>query len=30
MNVIPGQEPSAGPNHYFFDKNVAYDIPYPL
>ena len=26
LNVIPGQEPSAGPNYYFFDQNVAYDI----
>ncbi|MGH8524586.1 MAG: DUF4331 family protein, partial [Gammaproteobacteria bacterium] len=24
LNVIPGQEPSAGPNYYFFDQNIAY------
>ncbi len=24
MNVIPGQEPSAGPNYYNFDPNVRY------
>jgi len=26
MNVIPGQEPSAGPNYFNFDDDVAYDI----
>ncbi len=26
MNVIPGQEPSAGPNYFNFDDEVAYDI----
>lgn len=26
MNVIPGQEPGAGPNYYNFDDEVAYDI----
>ncbi|MDD5273832.1 MAG: DUF4331 domain-containing protein [Methylovulum sp.] len=26
MNVLPGQEPSAGPNYYNFDDSVAYDI----
>ncbi|WP_019864684.1 DUF4331 domain-containing protein [Methylovulum miyakonense] len=26
MNVLPGQEPSAGPNYYNFDDHVAYDI----
>jgi hypothetical protein len=26
MNVIPAQEPSAGPNYYNFDDNVLYDI----
>jgi hypothetical protein len=26
MNVIPAQEPSAGPNYFFFDDKVAYDI----
>jgi hypothetical protein len=26
MNVIPAQEPSAGPNYYNFDDDVAYDI----
>src|SRR5512133_362204 len=24
MNVIPGEEPSAGPNYYTFDPNVLY------
>jgi Domain of unknown function (DUF4331) len=24
MNVIPGQEPSSGPNYFFFDDNVKY------
>jgi len=24
MNVIPGQEPSAGPNYFNFDDDVAY------
>src|SRR5689334_19997802 len=24
MNVIPGEEPSAGPNYYNFDPNVLY------
>jgi len=24
MNVIPGEEPSAGPNYYNFDPNVSY------
>src|SRR5437899_7220667 len=24
MNVIPGQEPGAGPNYYAFDDNVLY------
>ena len=24
MNVIPGEEPSAGPNYYLFDPNVLY------
>ena len=26
MNVIPGQEPSSGPNYYAFDDNVLYEI----
>jgi len=26
MNVIPAQEPSSGPNYFFFDENVAYDF----
>lgn len=26
MNVIPGQEPSSGPNYYNFDDDVAYRI----
>lgn len=26
MNVIPGQEPSSGPNYFNFDDEVAYDI----
>lgn len=26
MNVIPGQEPSAGPNYFNFDDKVAYEI----
>lgn len=26
MNVIPGQEPSAGPNYFNFDDEVTYDI----
>jgi len=26
MNVIPGQEPSSGPNYFNFDDDVAYDI----
>ena len=26
LNVIPGQEPSSGPNYFNFDDNVAYDI----
>jgi len=26
MNVIPAQEPSAGPNYFNFDDQVAYDI----
>ena len=26
MNVIPAQEPSSGPNYFFFDDKVAYDF----
>jgi hypothetical protein len=26
MNVIPGQEPSSGPNYFNFDDQVVYDI----
>jgi hypothetical protein len=26
LNVLPGQEPSAGPNYFNFDDHVAYDI----
>jgi hypothetical protein len=26
MNVVPGQEPSSGPNYYAFDDNVLYEI----
>ena len=26
MNVIPGQEPSSGPNYFSFDDNVLYEI----
>ena len=26
MNVIPSQEPSSGPNYFFFDDNVLYAI----
>ncbi|MCI0667904.1 MAG: DUF4331 domain-containing protein [Methylococcaceae bacterium] len=26
MNVIPAQEPSSGPNYFFFDDQVAYDF----
>ena len=26
MNVIPGEEPSAGPNYWNFDPNVLYKI----
>lgn len=26
MNVIPGQEPSSGPNYFNFDDQVTYDI----
>lgn len=26
MNVIPAQEPSAGPNYFFFDPNVLYAV----
>lgn len=26
LNVIPAQEPSSGPNYFFFDDKVAYDI----
>ena len=26
MNVVPGQEPSSGPNYYAFDDNVLYQI----
>ena len=26
MNVIPGEEPSAGPNYYNFDPTVTYAI----
>ena len=26
MNVIPSQEPSSGPNYFFFDDNVEYAI----
>jgi hypothetical protein len=26
MNVIPSQEPSSGPNYFFFDDNVRYAI----
>lgn len=26
MNVIPAQEPSSGPNYFFFDPNVLYRI----
>lgn len=26
MNVIPSQEPSSGPNYFFFDDNVLYTI----
>jgi hypothetical protein len=26
MDVIPGEEPSAGPNYYHFDPNVLYSI----
>ena len=26
MNVIPGQEPSSGPNYFTFDDQVTYDI----
>ena len=26
MNVIPGQEPSSGPNYFNFDDDVAYRI----
>jgi Domain of unknown function (DUF4331) len=26
MNVIPAQEPSSGPNYFFFDDNVVYDF----
>src|SRR5438094_9465344 len=26
MNVIPGQEPGAGPNYYAFDDNVLYAL----
>ena len=27
MNVIPGEEPSSGPNYYSFDPNVLYAPP---
>src|SRR5438270_4154521 len=26
MNVIPGEEPSAGPNYWNFDPNVLYEF----
>jgi hypothetical protein len=26
MDVIPGEEPSSGPNYYFFDPNVRYEF----
>jgi hypothetical protein len=26
MNVVPGQEPSSGPNYYAFDDNVLYEL----
>lgn len=26
LNVIPAQEPSSGPNYFFFDDKVAYDF----
>src|SRR5262245_19014245 len=26
MNVVPGQEPSSGPNYYAFDDNVVYEV----
>jgi hypothetical protein len=26
MNVVPGQEPSSGPNYYAFDDDVLYEI----
>src|SRR5215475_6278176 len=26
MNVVPGQEPSSGPNYYAFDDNVLYQF----
>jgi uncharacterized protein DUF4331 len=26
MNVIPGEEPSSGPNYYFFDPSVTYSF----
>ena len=26
MNVIPGEEPSSGPNYYQFDPNVLYSF----
>ncbi len=30
MNVIPAQEPSSGPNYFFFDDKVAYDFNFDI